>query len=117
MFYIFWNIPWNIPYSKIFNILFVYFLRIFLEYSIFQKIQDFSSLIFFCNIPYSKNINIYLVECFFWNIPGIFHIPNISIFPRGLFWNIPFLRFSYSVEYSMKYSTEYKISQNWNIPI
>ena len=32
------------------------------------------------NIPYSKIFNISLVYIFFWNIPGIFHIPNNSTF-------------------------------------
>ena len=118
-----------------------------MEYSIFQINQVFSCFKFFWNIPYSKKFKIFYVSSFFgishnlyfpqklnlaWkicflNIPVIFHIPKISIFPllkvffgifleysifqifqyflvEGLFWNIPFLRFSYSVEYFMEYS-------------
>ena len=57
-----------------------------------------------CYIPYSKNFNISLVEGFF----GIFLEYSIfQIFQyflvEGLFWNIPFLRFSYSMEYSVEY--------------
>ena len=80
---------------------------------------------------YNKKLNFAWKICFL-NIPVIFHIPKISIFPllkvffgifleysifqifqyflvEGLFWNIPFLRFSYSMEYSMEYSVEYSM--------
>ena len=107
----------------------------FLEYSIFQKIQDFLCCKFFLEydiiyIPHKKLHFEWKIN--FLIIPVIFHIPKISIFPllkvffgifleysifqifqyflvEGLFWNIPFLRFSYSMEYSVEYSMEYSI--------
>ena len=88
-------------------------LQVFLEYDIIY-------------IPHKKLNFAWKIN--FLIIPVIFHIPKISIFPllkvffgifleysifqifqyflvEGLFWNIPFLRFSYSMEYSMEYST------------
>ena len=128
----FWDIPgiFHIPKKSSF-----FLLQVFLEYSIFQKIQDFLCCQFFLEydiiyIPLKK-LN-FAWKISFLNIPAIFHIPKISIFPllkvffgifleysifqifqyflvEGLFWNIPFLRFSYSMEYSMEYSVEYSM--------
>ena len=92
-------------------------LQVFLEYDIIY-------------IPHKKLNFAWKIK--FLIIPVIFHIPKISIFPllkvffgifleysifqifqyflvEGLFWNIPFLRFSYSMEYSMEYSVEYSM--------
>ena len=79
------KIFWNIPYSKKFKIFYVAsFFGIWHNLYSPQKTQFWMENQVFdnsCYIPYSKNFNISLVEGFFWNIPGIFHIPNISIFP------------------------------------
>ena len=92
-------------------------LQVFLEYDIIY-------------IPHKKLNFAWKIN--FLIIPVIFHIPKISIFPllkvffgifleysifqifqyflvEGLFRNIPFLRFSYSMEYSMEYSVEYSM--------
>ena len=78
---IFWNIPgiFHIPKKSSF-----FLLQVFLEYSIFQKIQDFLCCKFFLEydiiyIPHKK-LNFAWKICFL-NIPVIFHIPKISIFP------------------------------------
>ena len=142
MFPIFWNIPWNIPYSKIFNIslVYIFFWNIpgifhipnnstfflfqdFLEYSIFQKIQDFLCCKFFSEyeiiyIPHKK-LNFAWKICFL-NIPVIFHIPKISIFPLlKVFFGI-FLEYSIfqiflyfdCVPFFLQYSMWYSIFQN-----
>ena len=42
-----------------------------------------------------------------WNIPYSKHLIILLVY--GFFWNIPFLRFSYTLEYSVEYSMEYSI--------
>ena len=109
------NIPSNIPYSKIFNIsvVYIFFWNIpgifnipnnstfflfqdFLEYSIFQKIQDFLCCKFFLEydiiyIPHKK-LN-FAWKIYFLIIPVIFHIPKISIF--FLFYSFGIVHFKY----------------------
>ena len=101
-----------------------------LEYSIFHLNQEICCM---KNFEYSfKKIDIAFTFYFFWNIPGIFHIPKKIEYRCGIVfleyswnipyskkigfnvvdlfcWNIPFCWFSYSVEYSVEYSMEYSM--------
>ena len=96
--YIFLEYSWNFPYSK--KIKF-YLVASFLEYSMLQKIQDFLCCKFFLEydiiyIP-RKKLNL-AWKISFLNIPAIFHIPKISIFPLlkvflEYSWNIPYSKY------------------------
>ena len=96
---------WNIPYSKFFHISIVYrffgiFLvifhipklfifsrnKFFMEYSIFiflnhnLILHGKSNFWIFLGYSIFQNFYIFIVYLFFWNIPGIFHIPKNTYF-------------------------------------
>ena len=103
---LFWNIPgiFHIPNFSIFRLCTVFFgiflvvfhipqlfifsrNKFFMEYFMFifsnQNLILHGKSNFWIFLGYSifQNFYISIVYLFFWNIPGIFHIPNISIFP------------------------------------